>query len=95
VSTTKSTPRPPRTVLDHSIVNSGPIWTTILETGALLSSSKLLYVLPTVNREAVSDCLEKALLHYSEAHKYYSRYDISPTLVLILTDMCDLYLASY
>lgn len=39
--------------------------------------------------------MENALIHYSEAHKYYSKCDISPTLVLILTDMCDLYLASY
>jgi hypothetical protein len=39
--------------------------------------------------------LEKALLHYREAHSYYSKYDVGPTLLLILIDMCDLYLAAY
>ena len=39
--------------------------------------------------------LEKALLHYKEAHSYYSKYDVGPTLLLILIDMCDLYLAAY
>ena len=39
--------------------------------------------------------LEKALLHYKEAHGYYSKYDVGPTLLLILIDMCDLYLAAY
>jgi hypothetical protein len=39
--------------------------------------------------------LEKALLHYREAHGYYSKYDVGPTLLLILIDMCDLYLAAY
>ena len=39
--------------------------------------------------------LEKALLHYREAHSYYSKYDVGPTLLLILVDMCDLYLSAY
>jgi hypothetical protein len=39
--------------------------------------------------------LEKALLHYQEAHRHYSKYDVGPTLLLILTDMCDLYLSAY
>ena len=39
--------------------------------------------------------LEKALLHYREAHGYYSKYDVGPTLILILVDMCDLYLAAF
>ena len=39
--------------------------------------------------------LEKALLHYREAHGYYSKYDVGPTLLLILIDMCDLYLSAY
>lgn len=39
--------------------------------------------------------LEKALLHYREAHGYYSKFDVGPTLLLILIDMCDLYLAAY
>lgn len=39
--------------------------------------------------------LEKALLHYREAHSYYSKYDVGPTLLLILIDMCDLYLSAY
>jgi hypothetical protein len=32
---------------------------------------------------------------YIFLNRYYSRYDVGPTLVLILVDMCDLYLASY
>ena len=39
--------------------------------------------------------LEKALLHYRESHGYYSKYDVGPTLLLILVDMCDLYLGAY
>jgi hypothetical protein len=39
--------------------------------------------------------LEKALLHYQEAHRHYSKYDVGPTLLLILADMCDLYLSAY
>ena len=39
--------------------------------------------------------LEKAFLHYREAHGYYSKYDVGPTLILILVDMCDLYLAAF
>jgi hypothetical protein len=39
--------------------------------------------------------VEKALVYYQDAHRYYSKYDIGPTLVMIMTDMCDLYLASY
>ena len=39
--------------------------------------------------------LEKAFLHYREAYGYYSKYDVGPTLILILVDMCDLYLAAF
>lgn len=38
---------------------------------------------------------ERALLHYGEAHKYYAKWDVGSTLVLILLDMCDVYMAAY
>ena len=31
----------------------------------------------------------------STAHEYYLKYDVNPTLVRILTDMCDIYMTSY
>jgi hypothetical protein len=50
---------------------------------------------PSLSDEDMSNYLEKALCHYREAHRYYSRFDIGPTLVYILLDMSDIYLASY
>ena len=33
--------------------------------------------------------------HYGSAFEYYSKFDVGPVLVIILTDMCDLYLTNY
>lgn len=41
-----------------------------------------------------SKALERALLHYGEAHRYYEKWDVGSTLVLILLDMCDIHMAS-
>ena len=49
----------------------------------------------TENGQRSDAVLEKAMLHYREAHGYYSKYDVGPTLILILVDMCDLYLAAF
>lgn len=35
------------------------------------------------------------LILCSTAHEYYLKYDVNPTLVRILIDMCDIYLTSY
>ncbi len=47
------------------------------------------------NSQEASNRLRQALNHYKEAHLYYSKFDIGPTLLLILLDMCSLYLGSY
>eukprot|EP01038_Epipyxis_sp_PR26KG_P008376 gene8376-11333_t len=40
------------------------------------------------------DRLSRALDNYREAHRYYSKCDVSPTLVMILLDMFDLHFSS-
>lgn len=39
--------------------------------------------------------ISKALQYYSEAHRYYSQYDVGPVLIQILTDMADLYISAF
>lgn len=38
---------------------------------------------------------DRAMMHYREAYHYYVKNDIGPNLVIILIDMCDLYLNSF
>lgn len=49
---------------------------------------------PADNRKANAR-LELALKHYQSAHSYYSKFDVGPTLVAILCDMCNLYLSTF
>ena len=51
--------------------------------------------LPLCQDRRYDSILEKSLLHYREAFQYYSKFDIGPTLLMILIDIADLYLSAY
>jgi hypothetical protein len=69
--------------------NTRQIATTNFQLGSFYT--KLCY---SKNKKLYSNYIEKALFYYYNAHQYFSKFDVGPTLIEILLDICDLYFYS-